>query len=130
MNYAIYRRCSENAFGIMVNRWRIMRGCLNLLPENCDKVIKACTALHNFLLTIGKQNSHYCPASYRDRLLPNGKYVQGSWRKENVNLAPLEPRQNQNSREDAEEVRQKFVDYVNNEGAVTWQDDYAYLHDY
>ena len=43
------RRIVENAFGILVQCWRIFSRKLNLLPDNADSIIKACVVLHNFL---------------------------------------------------------------------------------
>ena len=43
------RRIVENAFGILVQCWRIFSRKLNLLPDNADSVIKACVVLHSFL---------------------------------------------------------------------------------
>ena len=43
------RRIVENAFGILVQCWRIFSRKLNLLPDNADSVIKPCLVLHNFL---------------------------------------------------------------------------------
>ena len=43
------RRIVENAFGILVQRWRIFSRKLNLLPDNVDSIIKACVVLNNFL---------------------------------------------------------------------------------
>ena len=36
------RRFVENAFGVLVQHWRIFSRKLNLLPEYADSVIKAC----------------------------------------------------------------------------------------
>ena len=44
------RRIVENAFGILVQCWRIFSRKLNLLPDNADSIIKACVVLHNFLM--------------------------------------------------------------------------------
>ncbi|KAH7950620.1 hypothetical protein HPB51_028352 [Rhipicephalus microplus] len=43
------RRCVENAFGILVSRWRIYERQINLEPENVEAVVKATCMLHNFL---------------------------------------------------------------------------------
>ena len=51
-NYRLSRaRCiSENAFGILVQRWRLFNRCINLMPKNVDLIIMACVVLHNFLM--------------------------------------------------------------------------------
>ena len=43
------RRCVENAFGIMAQRWRIYRGTVGCAPERVATLVKATCALHNFL---------------------------------------------------------------------------------
>ena len=43
------RRTIENAFGILVQHWRIFSRKLNLFVDNADSVIKACVVLHNFM---------------------------------------------------------------------------------
>ena len=50
-NYRLSRahRISENAFGILVQRWRVFDRWMYLSDENAIKVIQAATVLHNYL---------------------------------------------------------------------------------
>ncbi|KAG0712999.1 Protein ALP1-like [Chionoecetes opilio] len=43
------RRVVENAFGIMVSKWRILRQPIIAKPEKVDKIVKAIGVLHNFM---------------------------------------------------------------------------------
>ena len=52
------RRCVENAFGILANRW----GCLltTLLreePQTVEIIVNACITLHNMLRTAGADDA-------------------------------------------------------------------------
>ncbi|KAH7933302.1 hypothetical protein HPB49_011258 [Dermacentor silvarum] len=55
------RRCVENAFGILVSRWRIYKRQINLQRENVDNVVKATCILHNFLSMTTSAAATYCP---------------------------------------------------------------------
>jgi len=44
------RRVSENAFGIMSNRFRVLLRKIELPVETVEKVVLSCCALHNFLI--------------------------------------------------------------------------------
>ncbi|KAH7971114.1 hypothetical protein HPB49_018842 [Dermacentor silvarum] len=49
-NYRISRaRCAENAFGILVTRWRILERAMRKRPENVEQAVKVCV-LSNFLM--------------------------------------------------------------------------------
>ena len=58
------RRVIENAFGILVARWRILSTTLNMLPSNADKIVKACVVLHNF---VKLHDTTYCPPDFVDQ---------------------------------------------------------------
>ena len=50
-NYRLSHACriSENAFGILVQRWRVFDRWMYLSDKNAIKVIQAATVLHNYL---------------------------------------------------------------------------------
>lgn len=43
-----FRWCMENAFGILISRWQIYKGPINLQPENVNSVVKTTCILQNF----------------------------------------------------------------------------------
>lgn len=43
------RRMVECAFGILANKWRIFHRPIDVYPEFCDSIIKACCVLHNYV---------------------------------------------------------------------------------
>ena len=45
------RRVIENAFGILVARWRIFRSAMHADIQNCEVYIRAALVLHNYLRT-------------------------------------------------------------------------------
>ncbi|XP_067214458.1 uncharacterized protein [Linepithema humile] len=81
------RRVIENAFGILVTRWRVLRTTLALHPNNVEIIISAVVCLHNFIM---KKEEHivgfksYCPSGYVDYYDENGNVVSGLWRGENT----------------------------------------------
>lgn len=97
------RRVVESAFGILANRFRILLSTINLGPEKVQIVTQACCALHNFLraeepsTTFEEVDGQY--------IFQFGLSQQGGNR----------PKQSSIS------VRNEFMNYFNNEGAVPWQ---------
>ncbi|XP_042144240.1 uncharacterized protein LOC121834580 [Ixodes scapularis] len=118
----IYRRCVENAFGIMSARWRILLRTINLLPENVDYIIKSCCVLPNFLLV---HSEH--PAAYADQDDNMENPTAGGWRREILDSArellfPLEATRARNFGDDADFARKMYMYYFcSPAGEVSWQ---------
>lgn len=119
------RRISENLFGILANRWRVFFTVINFEPEFVEHIILAALTLHNMLLKSSKSSNSYRPPSLADDFLDNGEISEGEWRsleEPAESLYPLEvPRTGHNSSNAAKSVREKFMDFFINEGAVEWQ---------
>ncbi|KAL3243016.1 hypothetical protein MRX96_020693 [Rhipicephalus microplus] len=115
------RRCVENAFGILVSRWRIYERQKNLEPENVEAVVRATCMLHNFLSS--NAASTYCPPGYADFQDTFGDVSGGAWRQRPRSTAVfgLEKPKARNCSKVASAVRQEFVKYFNEEGQVPWQ---------
>lgn len=71
------RRISENAFGILVSKFRIFEKPIPLSPEKVDKVVLACCALHNWLRKTGNNYVSFGLIDYEDM---NHVSHPGSWR--------------------------------------------------
>jgi hypothetical protein len=99
------RRCVENAFGILAQRWRIYRRPIIANPQSVCDYIKATCVLHNFV-----------GVSAADISEVNDQIQSGA-------LQSITPVSNR-SATNAQQIRQQFCNYfVSNEGGVTWQQD-------
>lgn len=58
---SIARRVSENAFGNLVQKFRIYFRSINLSPENVDKVILTKCILHNYIEDNILMRQHFDP---------------------------------------------------------------------
>ena len=113
------RRTVENAFGILANRFRIFLSPINLSPSKVEMAVLACTALHNFLRR--DHVTQYTPEGSLDSEdVARCAVVPGTWR-ETPDLLELQ-RKGRNTSREAQSVRHDFMEYFNNEGAVSWQD--------
>ena len=117
------RRISENAFGILSNRFRVFLTPMQLSVENAEKVVLASCALHNFLRE-SSPVQYTPPGSFDSEDLETGHIQEGSWRSENPTaLAQIRVRGANAYSFDAKEVREEFCSYFNSEeGSVSWQD--------
>lgn len=114
------RRIVENAFGILVSRFRIFERTISLLPESIDKVICAACALHNFLRT--KSSSAYMPRDTVDTEdFDMGRIIEGTWRDETNGLRSVLRVGPHQQTKKAKEKREAYKNYFVNEGAVDWQ---------
>nr|XP_029724189.1 protein ALP1-like isoform X1 [Aedes albopictus] len=105
------RRIVENAFGILVARWRILRNTLTMEPAQAERIVLACVVLHNFLKK--ECSSRYCPPGYADVIGPEGEIIiQGEWRKDSSPLPSCSNKIGNNSAAKAFEVRDYLSEYL------------------
>ena len=69
------RRTTENAFGILSNRFRVLSSRMYLQPNNATKITLACCVLHNILRTHSKNS--YSPSGFADEVEENGNIRRG-----------------------------------------------------
>ena len=83
-HYSRARRISENLFGIVANKWRILQQPLNLSPEKARTITTCSLVLHNFLQkSLSKKD--YTLAGFVDSVNSKGELVQGCWRSKKGN---------------------------------------------
>lgn len=117
------RRIIENAFGILCARFRILMRPLELDVANAMEVVRACIALHNFL--ISSNNKIYVPPGFMDTQDSDGNVTTGSW----INLVNdpgnvCDLRGYRGGRPSsilAREVRDTLKEYLYDEGAKRFQ---------
>ena len=107
------RRISENAFGILVQRWRVFDRRMYLSDENAIKVIQAATVLHNYLTP-----AHFNVETMMAQLNPGAReydHQAGALRNVNNHRGMRSPT-------DAMEIRNWYKTYFFNAvGAVPFQ---------
>lgn len=113
------RRIVENAFGILVSRFRVFQKPIATNVETVDKIVLAACALHNWMR---KENRNYLISSDVDREdIDAGTTYHGSWRTETAGLERLCQQGSNHSSMSAMARRDAFKTYFNNDGAVPWQ---------
>lgn len=129
-NYRLSRalRVTENAFGLLTSRFRIFHRGFKVSPENAIIIVKACVALHNFIMktkNVGVQNPP--PGYYGDCYSKEtGKIVvEGKWRSEEKVLEDVEMSSNAVSSLDAVSNRFVLSEYLNNTLPLPYQRDHA-----
>lgn len=78
------RRCIENTFGILAQRWRRLRNPIIANVETCEYITQAVVVLHNFIQKseedIPVNERRYCPTGFVDWEDDNGHMHDGEWR--------------------------------------------------
>lgn len=120
------RRTIENTFGILTQRWRCMSKKIVGDVDTCERIIKACVILHNFLQSeedsIPFGQRHYCPPGYIDEEDANGVIIPGSWRDSEPNLRPIGKVASNNTSRVNIHSRNLLCDYFSSDvGSVEWQ---------
>ena len=118
------RRTIENAFGILVQRWRILRSPIQASPETVEAIVPALICLHNMLMQ--KSSATSCPPGFADSVDASGNVQDGTWRTDDrpgaSSLQPLDPNKTKNRATTVLEQREDLCMYLNNEaGGVPWQ---------
>lgn len=109
------RRCVENAFGILVSRWRAFLATTTGQPELLEEVIKAAVCLHNFLMC----DSAYCPSGYCDNVC--GENVTEGSLRETVTACAIGA-SNSRPSPSTMALRDEIAEYfMSNEGSLPWQ---------
>ena len=110
------RRVIENAFGILVSRWRIFNTPIHASVENVESYVRAAIVLHNYLRQT--ENATYCPKGFVDSENANGEIRPGHWREQVRNDANSLYTSLSNARgsrysDDAVQMRDSLKEYVN-----------------
>ena len=118
------RQISENAFGILANRWRVLRKPFSLQPEKVKIITFAILILHNWLRSESSSGRIYVPPNLIDvEDLSNDEIIYGDWRSDvpTNTWFDLQPSYSRNATKQAKEIREEFKDHFMKEGSVPWQ---------
>lgn len=119
------RRVVENAFGILVARWRILQQPICLKLSTVEKIIQALTCLHNYIISTNLQNNQYLHDGIADRKGPNGEIIEGNWRHnivENGVMTDLGRIGANIGTATATKQRDTLAQYfISEEGSIPWQ---------
>lgn len=112
------RRIIENVFGILVARFRIFHTEINLSVDRIEIIVLACCVLHNYLRKM--RGSHYIPPESVDQEnIENNSITHGLTADGVLDVLQRTPR---NNLLQGKEVRQRFMEYFNEDGSIEWQD--------
>ena len=113
-NYRISRgrRVVENAFGILVSRFRVMMTTIELPPETVRDVVLTCVVLHNILISQYQGQHGGQQPGGDDDVRGDGWLIGGA----------ADCGRNKSPAREAKRLRDYLKDYFNNEGALAWQD--------
>ncbi|XP_044005921.1 putative nuclease HARBI1 [Aphidius gifuensis] len=121
------RRIIENTFGILQARWQVFWGPIGGNIDTTKAIVAACVCLHNFLMKGDKtsRRNFYFDSTLVDTETNDGEIVPGAWR----NQIPMQSDDHNDENSlaiqefpmQSEEIRQRFAEFLEDEGAVPWQ---------
>lgn len=118
------RRCVENAFGILVRRFQVLRAPIRTDVETSDFIVLATLSLHNWLMTDRMRRETYCTSGLSDEEnLAKGTFIPGSFRGDlpSKGLLPFSPQGGRNSTTSSQNIRNYLCTYFTKEGQRSWQ---------
>ena len=118
------RTISENMFGILASRWRVFQTTMQLSPERATSVTLSALILHNYLLKSPSKGTYCSLGCLIDQEDKQGNTIAGSWHTELMTkeIRALAPQcHGNNISNSSKHIREVFMDYFMNEGAVIWQ---------
>nr|CAI5858375.1 unnamed protein product [Callosobruchus analis] len=112
------RRIVENAFGILVSRFRVFENAIPTSLNTVDAIVCASCALHNWL----RKNSYsYITPTCVDREDSEVQIIPGTWRSEITPLISINDQRRGNHSVNAKEKRDLLKSYFMTNGSVPWQ---------
>lgn len=118
------RRCVENAFGILVRRFEVLRAPIRTVVETADFIVLATISLHNWLMTDRMRRNTYCTSGLTDEEnLSLGTFTPGDFRSDHpsTGLIPLCQQGGRNSSNSSQVMRDYLCSYFTAEGGRSWQ---------
>ena len=117
------RRIPENTFGILANRWRVFRRPFALEPEKVKIITLSALILHNWLRSESSSGKIYIPQSLIDSEDTSHEILPGNWRSDvpTESWFDLTPTRSKHSSNQANAIREEFMEYFMNEGCLPWQ---------
>lgn len=118
------RRTVENAFGLLVSRFRVFEKPIATSVSTAIKIVKASCALHNWIQARSDSDLN-SPAIIHKGDVENCSFTPDSWRENQesrglVSLQPFPPRFPDSN---ARERRNNYREYFSGTGAVPWQNE-------
>ncbi|KAK4886401.1 hypothetical protein RN001_002672 [Aquatica leii] len=124
------RRTIENAFGILSQRWRVLRKPIVASVELCENITLACVVLHNFIKfnedVAPSSDKTYCPPGFADVDKSDGTVTSGTWRHNTSEscFRSIGRVGSNNPKVNYKIARDILCEYVNSPGgSVPWQEE-------
>jgi len=117
------RRVSENAFGIMVSRFRIFEKPITIQVDKVEMVVKATSVLHNWLRTNSIRNNPYITERMTNmENWEEGVDFPGAWQQNTHDgLMDLNMHSSNNYTRRASIVRDNYAHQFRSSNIVPWQ---------
>ena len=111
------RLTTENAFGILSNRFRVLSSRIYLKANNATKITLLCCVPHNILRSHSKNS--YSPIGFADEVEKNGNIRREEWRDRNdAAMQPLAGTTSRQPNHNPEKIRDIFREYFYGRGQV------------